>query len=259
MKRRFFVLMACLGIFQGMFLTASRVAAEEPLRVAIEGAFPPFSYVTPDGLQGFDVDIAKALCAELNRPCELRQQRWDGIISGLLAKKYDAIVASMSITAERQKVVDFTKPYWFTPSRFIALKGAFDDDSPESLAGKAIGVQRGSIQDDYVTAEYADADIRRYATQEDALLDLTARRVDTVLAPSISVLGFLESNDGADFAYFGGRHSDPAYFGIGAGVAVRKEDNDLQKALNAALVRLMQDGRYDAINARYFSVSIAPK
>lgn len=248
-----FLLVCAVG-----FLASAAARAQDPLRIAIEGEFPPFSYVTPDGLNGFDVDIALALCDELERPCELKQQAWDGIIPGLVAKKYDAIVASMSITEERQKTVDFTKPYWFASSRFIALDGLFESDRPEDFKGKAIGVQRGSIQDDYVSAVYPGADIRRYANQEEALLDLAARRVDAVLAPSISLLGFLASEEGQGFDFFGGNHSDPAYFGIGAGIAVRKGDTGLRQSLDEALTRLKESGRYQEINAKYFSESIAP-
>ncbi|WP_259782628.1 transporter substrate-binding domain-containing protein [Aestuariispira ectoiniformans] len=254
MKRISIWAVACLCLFG--FVGAAQ--AEEPLRVAIEGAFPPFSYIAPDGLQGFDVDIAHALCEALERPCELKQQPWDGMIPGLRAQKYDAIVASMSITKERQKLVDFTRPYWFAASRFIGLKDTFEGDSPADFAGKTIGVQRGSIQDDYISAMYSDVDLRRYESQDDALLDLTSRRLDAVLAPSISVLDFLASEDGKAFDFFGKEHSDPAYFGIGAGIAVRKGDKALKEALNDALERLMSDGRYKAINAKYFAESIAP-
>lgn len=256
MKKHALILIAALQLLVTVPLAAQ---AEEPLRIAIEGAFPPFSFITPDGLQGFDVDIAKALCDELNRPCEVKPQPWDGIISGLLVRKYDAIVSSMSITTERQKTVDFSDPYWFAPSRFIALQDAIADDSPESMAGKSVGVQRGTIQEDYLSAVYKDVDVRRYATQEEALLDLAARRVDAVLAPSISLLDFLASDDGAGFALFGQAHSDPTYFGIGAGIAIRKEDKALQHALNEALQRMMDNGRYEEINAKYFATSIRPQ
>lgn len=113
------------------------------LRVGVEGAYPPFSWKEPDGtLKGFDIDIAHAICAEMNRECVLVEQDWDGMIPALLAKKFDAIIASMSITEERKKRVDFSDKYYNTPAKFVAKKGAGLEITMEGLKGKRIGLQR---------------------------------------------------------------------------------------------------------------------
>ena len=228
------------------------------LRVAIEGDFPPFSVREADGsLSGFDVDIARALCNEIGAECDLVQQSWDGMIPGLLAMKFDLIVASMSITEERKRKVAFTRKYWNAPSFFIGRKGRFETDTPEELAEKVIGVQAGTIQDHFVSALYADSDVKRYQNLEEAYLDLISGRLDAVLAAGFQAdLGFLKSKDGKDFTLFGKGHSDPAYFGEGAGVALRKGDEALRERLDAAILTLREKGIYQAINAKYTDVDL---
>ena len=143
------------------------------IRIGVEGAYPPFSAVTTSGeLIGFDIDIANALCEEIGAECTLVQQDWDGIIPALLARKYDAIIASMSITEERKKKVAFTGKYYSTPAKFAQRKGAGIEISKEGLAGKTVGVQRATIHDNFVTGEFGDSiDIKRYGTQDEAYLD----------------------------------------------------------------------------------------
>ena len=127
------------------------------VRIGVEGAYPPFSWVEPDGtLKGFDIDIALALCKQMGAECELVQQDWDGIIPALLARKYDAIVASMSITEERKKKVAFSNKYYSTPAKFVRKKGSGIEITKEGLKGKAVGVQRATIHDNFITGEFGD-------------------------------------------------------------------------------------------------------
>ncbi len=146
----------------------------QKIRIAVEGAYPPFSFVTPEGeMAGFDIDIAKALVAAMGREVELVVQDWDGIIPALLARKYDAIVASMMITENRKKKVAFTNKYYNTPAKFVCKKGMMNEFSRERIKGKKVGVQRGTVHDDYLTDNYGqDVEIKRYATQDEAYLDL---------------------------------------------------------------------------------------
>ncbi len=129
----------------------------QKVRIGVEAAYPPFSYVTSDGkLEGFDIEIAEALCAKMGVECELVQQDWDGIIPALLEGKYDAICASMSITEQRKEHVAFSKPYASTPAKFARPEGSDIEITKEGLEGKAVGVQRGTIHDDFITAELGD-------------------------------------------------------------------------------------------------------
>ena len=138
MKKR--SILSSLLVSGALLFSAS--AFSETLRIGVEGAYPPFSQTEKDGsLTGFDIDIAKALCADMGVECKLVKQDWDGIIPALIAKKYDAIIASMSITEERLEKVDFTKPYYKSPARFIAKKDSGIEISAEGLKGKSVGAE----------------------------------------------------------------------------------------------------------------------
>ena len=261
--KKVFTVALVLGL--ALLLAAPLVAGAKEwkkVRVGVEGAYPPFSSTTPDGkLVGFDIDIAKALCEAMGAECQLVAQDWDGIIPALLAKKYDCIVASMSITEERKKKVAFSNKYYNTPAKFVAKKGAIAEFSKEAVKGKSVGVQRATIHDRYVTDNYGDTvDIKRYGTQDEAYLDLKAGRVDMLLADSVALSeGFLKKPEGADFQFVGPDLTDPKWFGIGAGIACRKEDKDLVEALNKAIVKIRADGTYKKIQDQYFDFNVYGK
>jgi arginine/ornithine transport system substrate-binding protein len=229
------------------------------VRIGVEGAYPPFSSVSPQGeLQGFDIDIAKALCAEMKVECTLVQQDWDGIIPALLARKYDAIIASMSITEERKQKVDFTNKYYQTPARFVTRKGAGIEISKEGLEGKKVGVQRATIHDSFLTDNFGDTvEIVRYGTQDEANLDLVAGRVDLLLADSVALAnGFLKTEEGADYEFVGPPYNDPKWFGEGAGIAIRKGDTELKEMFNQAIDAIRANGTYDQIAQKYFDFDV---
>lgn len=253
------VFVAALAI--GATLGAAQADAKEwkTVRIGVEGAYPPFSEVTPDGkLVGFDIDIANALCEEMKVECELITQDWDGIIPALQARKYDAIIASMSITEERKEKVDFTKKYYNTPAKFVRKKGSGIEITKESMKGKVVGVQRATIHDNFVTEVYGDAaEVKRYGTQDEAYLDMVAGRLDLLLADSVALKGgFLDTEQGKDYEFVGPDFSDPKYFGDGAGIALRKGDDDLREMLNAAIQAIRANGKYKAIQDKYFDFNI---
>jgi arginine/ornithine transport system substrate-binding protein len=257
LTRRLALAAAAAGLVA--FVGPAGAQEQERLRIGVEGAYPPFSSVTPEGeLVGFDIDIAKALCEQMQAECTLVQQDWDGIIPALLARKYDAIVASMSITEERKQKVDFTKKYYQTPARFVAKKGSGVEITPEGLEGKKVGVQRATIHDSFLTDNYGDSvEIVRYGTQDEANLDLVAGRVDLLLADSIALRdGLLKTPEGADFEFVGPSFSDPKWFGEGAGIAVRKGDTELQEKLNLAIDEIRANGTWDRIAQKYFDFDV---
>lgn len=246
--------LAALGLAIGL----GGAAHAETLRIGVEGAYPPFSQKEADGtLTGFDIDIAWALCEEMGRECELVEQDWDGMIPALLEKRYDAILASMSITEERKQRVDFTIKYYQTPAKFFAAKDAGLTDTPEGMAGKTVGVQRATIHQQYMEEFFPDADLRLYATQDEVYLDLVNGRLDAGMADSVAVQdGFLNTDQGADFAFFGDDHYDVTIHGEGAGIALRKGEDDLREAFNQAIRAIRANGTYDEIRKKYFDFDI---
>jgi polar amino acid transport system substrate-binding protein/arginine/ornithine transport system substrate-binding protein len=245
------------SVVGAMALLGAQTAMADTLRIGVEGAYPPFSKKEADGtLSGFDIDIALALCAQLKRDCELVEQEWDGMIPALIARKYDAIVASLSITEDRKKKVDFSDKYYFTPSRFVAKKGATFDLTKEGTDGVKIGVLRGTTLQCYVEKHFPDADLRLYNTQEDVFADLVAGRLDMQLNNTLQAIdGFLNTPQGEGFAFLGGDLDDVACQGEGTGIAVRKGD-PLADELSAAITAIRADGTYKAINDKYFAIDI---
>ena len=254
--RRFVTLLAAAAF--AVTAGIGPAAAGDELRVGVEGAYPPFSWKEADGsLKGFDIDVAHAICAKMGRECALVEQDWDGMIPALLARKYDAIIASMSITEERKKRVDFTAKYYNTPAMFVVAEGAGLDISPAGLAGKAVGVQRGTTHQCFMEKIFPDVDLRLYATQEEVFLDLAAGRLDAQFSDSLQAdEGFLKTDAGKGYAFAGGAQHDLECHGEGAGIAVRKGEGELLDALNAAIVAIREDGTYKAINDKYFDFDV---
>ncbi|MGJ7491434.1 transporter substrate-binding domain-containing protein [Variovorax sp. ZT4R33] len=235
------------------FLWASTVQAQDSYRIATEGTYPPWSFKDAQGtLQGWDVDIANALCEKMKARCEIVAQDWDGMLPGLMSRKYDLIVASMAITEQRRQRVAFSTKYKETVSRFIARKDAPPDVSPEALKGKSIGVQRGSIQAGYLGHNYKNSELRFYDTPQAAELDLVAGRVEYIFGNMVTYfVGFMKTTDAQNFAFIGPELKG-GLLGEGNGIAVRKDDAQTLSKVNAALDAIRADGTYDRITAKYF-------
>ncbi|TEW51707.1 ABC transporter substrate-binding protein [Psychromonas algicola] len=246
-----------LATFTFAFGTAQAKDWKE-IRFGIEGAYPPFSQTEADGtVTGFDIDIANALCEELNAKCTLIKQDWDGMIPALLARKFDGIIATMDITEDRLKKVDFTNKYQHIPARFAAKKGAAFEATNAFMKGKKIGVQRATSMDKYVSDNFPSAEIKRYGTFDEAYLDLKAGRVHYIIADSASISSGLLAKAGGDkFDFVGPKLTDPKWFGHGAGIATRKRDKDLTEQLNKAIAAIRANGTYKKIQDKYFTFDI---
>jgi polar amino acid transport system substrate-binding protein/arginine/ornithine transport system substrate-binding protein len=244
-----------------LFLTialASASAQAEKLRVGVEGAYPPFSWKEPDGsLKGFDIDFAYEVCKRLNRECVLIEQEWDGMIPALLAKKFDTIIASMSITDERKKKIDFTDKYYNTPPGIVAKKNPGFTRTSAGMKGKRLGVQRATTHQCTAESLFPDAELVLYATQEEVFQDLASGRLDAQISDSLQALeGFLNQDMGKGYAFLGDMIDDEACQGIGAGFAVRKKDTELRDSMSNVIKAMRADGTYQKINAKYFDIDI---
>ncbi len=231
---------------------AEDAAADAPIsvKIATESSYKPFSYTDADGkLIGYEVELVDALCAQMQAECELISQDWDGLIPGLNAQKFDAIIAGMSITPERKEVVEFTDPYFHTGIILIGKKG--DNITVADLKGQPIASQRSTVSSQYLQDEYPDADIKLYDTQDNAYLDLTSGRVRAMMSDKVTGIDWLKTDAGKDYEVKGQEISTEE---DAMGIAFRKGDPLVGK-FNAALAELKANGTYDQITGSYFGTS----
>ena len=247
-----------------MLVAAGAAAARDwnAIRIGVDPTYKPFTYKTPDGqVTGFDIDIANALCAEMKAKCSFVESSWEGIIPGLRANKFDAIISSMSITDERRKAVDFTAKYYDSPSRVIARSGTLDG-SVASLKGKRVGALKASTQETYAkkVLAAAGANVVSYDSTQQSYLDIKSGRLDAIVSDQIEGrVGFLDTPEGKGYAFVGPELKDPQIFGSGSGIAVRKEDTDLRDRFNAALKTIRANGVWKKASDRYFDFDIYGK
>jgi polar amino acid transport system substrate-binding protein len=235
-------------------LALGGASAQETIRIASEGAYPPFNSLNAAGqLEGFDIDIANALCEEMKAKCQIVTQDWDGMIPGLQAGKFDAVIASMSITPERLEKVDFSQKYYNTPPAIVAPK---DTDikgvTKEDLAGKTIGVQGSTTHFNYAEKTYTDSEVKAYPTADEYKLDLANGRLDAVSDDIVTLSQWLETSDGACCKLVGQITPVVEIHGPGAGVAVKKGNTALADKFTAAIAAIRANGKYKAINDKYF-------
>lgn len=230
----------------------TQVSAEQ-VRIAVDGSYAPFAMVDQDGqLKGFDIDIAAALCQAMAVDCKIVPQPWEGMIPGLKAGKFDAIVSSMSITEERARVVDFTDRYYSNVLSFVGPKSRDFSLDKAGLKGLTIGAYRSTVSSQYLEDNYAGTvDIKLYDTQELAYLDLKANRIDLLVSDKFPAYDWLSTADGRPFEFKG------ADIDINDEVAIAiKKGSPLRQRFNTAIDSIRADGTYQKINARYFPFSI---
>ncbi len=255
--------LAAVSMLMTALAFSTTASAQAPswakVRIGVEANYPPFSQMSPDGkFSGFDIDIANALCAQMKAECTMVSQEWDGMMPALNAKKFDMIVASMSITEERKKSADFSDSYYDIPSTWIGKTGSLKEVTPAALKGKKIIVTRNTPRARFVLEQYKDSDVLQVAKEAEVTMELAAGRGDIGFGSSLAATAaFLKSPQGKDY----GRLGAPVILGGaaqggGVGIAMRKGEDELRTKLNSALKTISANGVYKTINDKYFDVNI---
>ncbi|MBL0408088.1 transporter substrate-binding domain-containing protein [Microvirga aerilata] len=271
-----------VAVIAATFAGGAATAQDRVVKIATEGAYAPWNFTGAGGkLEGFDIDLANELCNRIKMRCEIVAQDWDGIIPALQAKKYDAIMAGMSITDERKKVIDFAGPYADSPNGYLVAKDSPIAKMPGTgqtynlvsqqaeaekaieatkplLKGKTIGVQVSTTHPVFAEKYLkGTAEIREYKTTEAHDLDLLAGRIDAVLADATAIIGTLDKPEFKDYTLVG-----PAITGgiqgDGVGIGLRKEDTELKQKLNEAIRAATKDGTIQKLSMKWFKINVAP-
>ncbi|MDQ8730352.1 transporter substrate-binding domain-containing protein [Bradyrhizobium sp. LHD-71] len=228
------------------------------IRFLTETDYPPFNFTGPDGNPaGFNVDLARLLCAEIKVTCTIQMRRFETLLDSLAANRGDAAIASMAPTPSIRQRVDFTDPYYRAPARFVARKDTvLPEIRPEYLEAKKVGVIAGSSHEAYLKAFFTDAVIVSLPNDEALRQALRRSEVDLIFGDAISLAFWINGTDSDDCcAFSGGPFTESRYFGEGIGIAVRRGNDVLRQALNWAMFRIWEKGQYTDLWLRYFSVS----
>ncbi|MCL2124256.1 MAG: transporter substrate-binding domain-containing protein [Desulfovibrionaceae bacterium] len=246
----------CLVLLLCFMAVPAAPAAEAPLRVGMDIPYPPFVYKEPDGtLAGFDVDITRALCAVIKRECVIVATEFDSLVPFVAQGKLDMVVAGLAVTPERLKLVDFTERYYRSHTIFVEKAGAEMDASPEGLAGKRVGTQAGTTQEEFLVRAYPKSILVLRPDFDRLMADLKDGNVDVVLVEGLPGFSYLKTPAGSEFEAVGRAVQDPALSGAFS-IAVSKKLPQLTQALNAAIETLRNNGEYAKINRKYFDFNI---
>ena len=269
-----------------VLLFVGNVNATDKIKIATEGAYPPWNSKNEAGkLIGFEVELAWSLCRYMGRQCEIVEQDWDGMIPALQLRKYDAIMAGMSITDERKKVITFSQGYADEVASLAVMKGSDLEgmETPagvnltkpnsaakkalktieKALAGKTVCTQTGTIHQNFLeSGDVGSVNVRTYKTQDEVNLDLTSGRCDVALAAAVAFTDYADKS-GKDVVLVGPTFSGGA-FGNGVGVGLRqaaqmgtdsamgKRDAELLRAFNKAIDQARKDGVISKLAIKHF-------
>jgi len=228
------------------------------IRFLTETDYPPFNFSGPEGHpQGFNVDLARIMCEELKIGCTVQMRRFETLVAALNENRGDAVIASIAATPDVRTKIDFTDPYYRTPARFAARRDSpIADPLPEKLEGRKVAVAAGTAHEAYLKALFTEVEVRPYPNADIARLALRRGDVDLLFGDAISLAFWLNGTDSENCCAFrGGPFLDGRYFGEGIGVAVKKGNDTMRLALNYALFRTWEQGRFTDLWLRYFPIS----
>jgi len=228
------------------------------IRFLTETDYPPFNYSGTDGNPaGFNVDLARAICDELKITCTIQMRRYDTLVTALTENRGDALIASIAITPDTRRILDFSDPYYRVPARFVVRRDQeLEEIRPEALEGKKIAVVANSSHEAYLKLLFTEAEVKPYPTPEAARQALRRSETDLLFGDAIALSFWINGTDSSGCCNFaGGPFFDSQYFGEGVGIAVRRGNETLRQAFNWALFRLWERGRFTDMWLRYFPVS----
>ena len=230
-------------------LASFNAAAQEEIKFAMEATYEPFEYMDENNqIQGFDVDLANALCEEMKATCTFHNQAFDSLIPALKFKRYDAAISAMDITEARLQQVNFSDAYYDNSAAFISIEGKVADQA--ALEGKRIGVQNGSTHQSFLLEQMTGVTAVPYSSYQDAYIDMKNGRIDSVFGDTAVVAEWFKKQD--NLTYVGEQVTNQEYFGNGFGIAVNKSNPELVAQLNTALAAVKANGEYDKIFNKYF-------
>jgi polar amino acid transport system substrate-binding protein len=228
------------------------------IRFLTEYDYPPFNYAGAGGQPaGFNVDLARAICEEIKVQCTIQARRFDTLIDALGSNSGDAIIASLAITSEMRRRVDFSDPYYRTPARFVSRKDVeIEDVRPSDIERRKVGVVAGTAHEAYLRALFTEIEVQPFASAEDTRAALRRGEIDLLFGDGISLAFWLNGTDSAGCCVFrGGPFLESRFFGEGVGIAVRKGNDLLRQAFNWALFRIWENGKFTDLWLRYFPIS----
>ncbi|PLZ04175.1 ABC transporter substrate-binding protein [Burkholderia sp. WAC0059] len=225
------------------------------IRFGVDASYPPFESKAPDGkLVGFDIDLGNAICARLKAKCVWVENDFDGMIPALKARKFDGVLSSMTITPQREEQIAFSSKLFDTPTRLVTKKGSPLQPTADSLKGKSVGVEQGTIQETYAKANWAPKGVNvvSYQNQDQVYADLLSGRLDATLQDEVQAsIGFLKTPRGAGYQFAGAEIPSGA-----AAIGLRKEDTDLRTQIDQAIAGIIKDGTYKKLEAKYFDFDV---
>ncbi len=231
--------------------------AVKEIRFLTADDYPPFEFMGPDGtLAGFNVDLARAICAELKASCTIQPRRWDNLFDAMKEKAGDAVIASIRETPAAQARLRFTESYYLTPARFMSLASAGTlDVRPEALRNMIVGVEAGSAHEAFLKRFFAPATIKEFPDRAAVLEALRGKKIDLAFGDAVTFAIWMNGPHSGNCCVFqGGPFLEPDFFGPGVGIGVRPEDEPLREALNWALRQLDDSGKLDELYLKYFPI-----
>ncbi len=247
------------GVTEGVPDAVNRAAADPQRRVVLrfvtEGDFPPFNYTDADGaLTGFNVDLARAICLEVNAACDIRVRPWDEHYPALAAGEADGAIAARRITWSGVAKVAFSDRYFHTPGHFAGKRdGMVIETTPEALESKTVAVARGTAHEAYLKTFFHESAVKTYETVDLAREALAEGKVEYLFDDAISLALWINGTNSRQCCELkGGPFLEPKYFGDGIAIALPKSDPALRMLINTALFKVHESGRFDELLQRYF-------